>query len=305
MPLGVDIGHRRVRIALLERSHDLRPKLMAVAARDYVGDPGDAITAALTELQTNERRCILALGRPDAALCTAAFPPMPNRERRNAALFEVARFLDYPISEAAVSLVTAGDGDIWVVGAARRTSLAAALGAAKKAHLRPLAVDDAGFALLRAHPEANGIIDIGDRSTRLICAGTIPFVSHIPIGGSHFTEAIAHALGLDRDSAEERKRDVGFGGAGDEQRDGLILWLTSALAEARHAGYGEAGDLVLCGNGSRVAGLAEAIRLASGARARAACLPPEASDTLPADVLRAAAADWSLAYGLALWAFAA
>jgi hypothetical protein len=60
----------------------------------------------------------------------------------------------------------------------------------------------------------------------------------------------------------------------------------------------------LCGNGSRIPGIDDAIERATGTPVRFAMLPPGISDTLPADVLRAAAADWSLAYGLGLWSTA-
>jgi Tfp pilus assembly PilM family ATPase len=301
LPLGVDIGQRRVRVALMERS-STKPKLIAVATREYAGDPGPAIASAHAELQTNERRCILALTRPDAVLGTVEFPPMPCGERRHAARFEAARFVDYPISEAAISLVPAGDAQSWVVGAVRRSSLATRLRAAKAARLRPLAVDDASFALRRAHPDAGGIVDVGEQATRLTLYGsTIPFVARVAIGGAHFTAAIADALGVDADAAEERKRAIGFAGAGTAQQDELIAWLTDAVIEARHAGYGDPRDIVVCGNGGRISGFGEAVQRATGSNVRPACIPPEASDVLPADVLRAAAPDWSLSFGLALW----
>jgi type IV pilus assembly protein PilM len=305
LPLGIDVGGRRVRVAQLERDANGRPRLIAVAACDHDGDPVAALLAAREELGTTERRCVLALASPDAVLCSVDFPAMPRWERVNAARFEAARFIDYAISEAAVSLVPTGVAQRWAIGIARRSALTTALNTAKRAGLRPLAVDDAAFALRRAHPDADAVIDIGVTTTRLtMFGGTLPYVVSIPIGGERLTEAIADSLGVDAAMAEERKRRIGFGGAGEGQRDVLIAGLGEAFAEARAGGYTDVRRVVLCGNGSRVPGLDETIERATGHAVGPATLPPDLSDTLPPDVLRAAAPDWSVAYGLGLWSIA-
>jgi len=290
LPLGVDIGHRRVRIALTS------------SAREHGGDPGAALLEALDELQTPERRCVLALAAPDALLATADFPRMSPWERICAARFEAARFIDYPLAEADVSLVRTSTRQHWAIGIVRRSALTAALGAAKKARLRPVAVDDAALALHRAHPSADAVIDIGEDATRLaLFGGEIPYVVRVPIGGERLTDAIAQSLGVDAATAEERKRSIGFGGAGDAPRDALLTALSEVFAQARAQGYSEVHNVILCGNGSRIPGFADAIERAVGFAVHAATLPPECSETLPPDVLRAAAADWSVAYGLSLW----
>jgi type IV pilus assembly protein PilM len=305
LPLGIDIGRRRVRIALLKHEPGEAPKLIAVAARDHAGDPAGALQAALDELQTDERRCVLALAPPDATLCMADFPAMSPWERVCAARFEAARFIDYPIADAAVSLVRTSTQQRWAIGIVRRAALEASLDAAKAVNLRPLAVDDMALALRRAHPHADGVIDIGEDATRLMLfGGSIPYVARIPIGGESLTAAIAQSLGVDVAAAEERKRRIGFGGAGEAQRDVLIASLGEALADARANGNTEVRHIILCGNGSRIPGLDDAIGRAIGYPVRPAMLPPDVSDTLPPDVLRAAAADWSVAYGLSLWSIA-
>jgi Tfp pilus assembly PilM family ATPase len=302
LPLGVDIGARRVRVALFEHPAGSPANLLAVAARDHLGDPARALGALLRELPARERRCVLAMTRPEAILHAIDLPPMPPGERRTAARFEAARFVDYPLSEAAVSLVSAGAPHTWALGVVRRAALATTLNVAKHAGLRPLAVDDGALAFRRAHPEADGVIDVGDRATRLVVHGTpVPFVARFEIGGATFTAAIAQALGLDPDAAERRKHSVGFAGAGERVRDELVTWLAGAILEARHAGFAPARTFVLCGNGSRVGGLDAAMRQIHDCEVVAASLPPGASTTLPADVLRAAAPDWSLAFGLGLW----
>jgi Tfp pilus assembly PilM family ATPase len=305
LPLGIDIGRRRVRVALVERAKREAPKLVAVAARDHAGDPADALRAAVDEVGTSERRCVVALAAPDALLCVTDFPAMTPWERVRAARFEAARFIDYPLAEAAISVSRTNVHQRWAIGIVRSSVLSATLEFVKRLNLRPLAVDDMAFALRRAHPDADGIIDIGSEATRLMLfGGTIPYVAGIPIGGKRLTGAIAQSLGIDVDAAEERKRRVGFGGAGEAERDLLIGALGEALAEARAGGITNVRRIVLCGNGSRIAGFDDAIERATGYAVHPASLAPEISDTLPPDVLRAAAADWSGAYGLSLWSIA-
>jgi Tfp pilus assembly PilM family ATPase len=297
LPLGIDIGRRRVRVALLEREPHAAPKLIAVATRDHAGSPVEAAAQAIGELQTRERRCVLALGRPDAVLCTADFPAMSHRERVNAARFEAARFIDYPIAEAGVSVVRTRAEHRWAIGIVRRSALAAMLNLTKRLKLR--------LALRRAHPQADGVIDVGDDATSLTLFGDgIPYVARIPIGGQRFTLAIAQSLGIDVAAAEERKRRVGFGGAGEVERDVLIAALGEAFDQARASGHAEFRTIVLCGNGSRIPGFPDAIERATGLAVAPSTLSPDVSDTLPPDVLRAAAADWSIAFGLGLWSIA-
>lgn len=303
LPLGVDIGRRRVRVALTERVARDSATLLSVAARDHDGDPAAALRDALDELRTRERRCVLALAPPDALVCGADFPPMSPWERASAARFEAARFVDYPIAEAAVSLVRTPTPQRWAIGIARRASLAALLEVARAAGLRPLAVDDLACALRRAQPAAGGVIDIGDDATRLaLFGGAIPYVARLPVGGRHVTEAIAQSLGIDVAAAEGRKRQIGFAGVPNHA---LLETLGTAFADARSAGFTDVRDVVLCGNGSRIPGLADAIARAAGQAVRPATLPAECSGTVPPDVLRAAAADWSAAYGLSLWSMTA
>jgi hypothetical protein len=109
---------------------------------------------------------------------------------------------------------------------------------------------------------------------------------------------------VDVDAAEERKRQIGFGGAGDAPREALLATLAAAFADARANGYRDPRTIVLCGNGSRIPGLAAEIARATGHAVHPATFSPNCSDTLPPDVLRAAAADWTIAYGLSLWSTA-
>ena len=305
LPLGVDVGARRTRVALLERDERGVPRLVAVASRDTGDDPAVAIADARSELRSRERRCVLALGPDDAVLRSAAFPAMRRAERERAARFEAVRHVPYPIAEAAVH-VSPLDDRRCVVAIARRQRLAQRLNEAKRAGLRAVAVDDMAFALLRAIPSTDAILDVGDRRSALVVrAHPVPSVRVFPIGGRSFTDAVGAALGVDPIVAERRKCGVGLAGAGETARDELVQRVAAALIDHRASGAADVTTLALCGNGARLGGLAEAIERVAAVPVRVASFPPGVSSALPVDVVRAAAPDWALAYGLALWESAA
>jgi Tfp pilus assembly PilM family ATPase len=304
LPLGIDIGTLRTRVALLELDAARQPRLIAVAMRPTGDDPARAVAEAVAELPTRERRCVLALGPREATLRTATFPPLSRRERDRAARFEAGRTLGYPIAAAAIRVVGI-DAARCVIGAAKRTALDARLAAARRARLRPLGVDDAGLALCRAFPAADAIVDVGQLGTTLVLRDEpIPSVRAFAVGGYAFTAAAAEALGIDDDAAEERKRNHGLAGAGERARDALVEQLASAIVEARAVSRTEVRLVALAGNGSRLAGFASALERAIAIPVSAAGLPAHAA-ALPPDVVRAGSPDWALAYGLALWTLAA
>jgi len=305
LPLGVDVGSARTRVALVERGPGGAPRLLAVAARPTADDPARAIAAARAELGCGERRCVLALGPADAVVRATAFPAMRRRERERAARFEAARFAPCEPHEAALR-VAALDGRRCVVAVARRAALERRVHAARRAGLRPVAVDDVAFALVRAFPNASAIVDVGENATVLVVArDPIPSVRSFPVGGRTFTGEVAGAFGIDERDAERRKCGIGIGGAGGGARERLVAGLAASLLEERESARADVRSIVLCGNGARVAGLAEALERATAVPVRLGTLAPHASAALPADVLRAASPDWAVAYGLALWELAA
>lgn len=301
LPLGVDLGAARVRVALCERDRAGTVRLVGVAVRPTLDDPAAALAGAHAELNTRERRCVLAVRVPDALLRTASFPAMGARERERAARYEAARFSPFGLDDAAVRIARLDDGRC-AIAVARRSALDAAIAVARRARLRAVAVDDAALALARAFPSADALVDVGEHATILVVPGDpLPASRRFEIGGRAFTAAVAASLGVDQAAAEHRKRSIGLAGAGAYVLDGLVEQLAGALIETRAARRTELREIVLCGNGSRLAGFAEALERAVAIPVRNASLTPHAAQALPADVVRAASPDWGLACGLALW----
>jgi Tfp pilus assembly PilM family ATPase len=305
LPLGIDVGAARTRVALAERDGAGDPALVAVAVRPTDRDPARAISEARAELATRETRCVLAVAAPESLMRTAAFPAMRPSERARAARFEAARFMSYPLDEASVRVAPAG-GDGFVVAMARRSAVDARTLAARRAGLRPIAVDDVALALARVFPYADAIVDVGLDGTLLVVPGDpIPAVQRLAIGGRAITAAVIAALGLDEEAAERRKCSVGLGGAGDYARSALVEQLASALIDQRAQARTDFRAIALCGNGARLAGFAEALERAVAIPVGLGVLSGGAAHVIPPDVIRAASPEWALAYGLALWKTAA
>jgi Tfp pilus assembly PilM family ATPase len=302
LPLGIDLGSARIRVALAHRNASGEPELIAVATRSRDDDPASALTDAVAELRTHERRCVFGLGEPRAVLRNITFPAMRRGEHERAARFEATQFVDYPIREAIVRLIPVGDDGSAMIGVVRKDVISSLVTLAHAAKLRVTAVDNNAFAFRRALPDVDAVLDIGRDDSRLhIFSGRFPMSRRFGVGGSSFTAAIAQAIGTDDDTAERRKLTFGIAGTAEGAREALIADIATALADCRAAGLGDVRTIALAGNGSRLTELPALIEGATAVRVVPATLGPAVSTLVPPDVLRAAAPDWSLAYGLAIW----
>lgn len=315
LPLSLDIGATRLRMAYAERQ-DGGVKIQRIAVRELPGGAASSghivhgafvaaiIDDARAELNVRERRCVCAIGAPDAFLHAIAFPKMTWIERDRAARFEVARYLDFPIDEALVRMQNVDPGrGIYAVGAARTAALKSRVAALRQAGLRPLAVDHESSALARALEGFDAIVDVGfERSCIHACtAGSVPYTVTVASGGRSVTQSIARELGIDERSAERRKRIVGTAGAGESQTY-LARQVAGAIESLRRRVAVHTTALV--GNGARTKGLAAAIEAAANVRVTIPICAALRGNAFADDVLRASAADWNLVAGIALWSAA-
>jgi Tfp pilus assembly PilM family ATPase len=308
LPLGIDMGRAGIRIAELVLDSG-QPHLRRVHAHVFDGPPagerhiGRLIADTLTDAKVTERRCIFAVGEPDATIRTVAFPPMPSRERDRAARFEASRFVDYSQAEAWVRTrpVDRHSG-LFVLGVLRRTRLRSLQEVARAARLHLIAVDHESYALRRSLPHADAILDVGHLSTRLYIFGSAaPLGTVIDGGAQEFTHAIARGLDIDSQTAERRKRTVGLAGSASEELAAFTHSVGRAILSARGQGAGEVQCLILAGNGARLPGLVEGLERITGCAVEIAGTVGVERSAYPQDVVRAGAPDWSLSVGLALW----
>lgn len=311
LPLGIDIGATRLRVAHAYDAGD-GPRVCAVAVREIppgvsssgaITDAGHVsalIEDAVAELRVRERRCVVAIGEPDAILRAVQFPKMSLLERERSARFEAQRHVDFPMDEAVVRVHRLREkDDVWTVGVARSASILTRSAAVRGAGLRPVAVDHEACALLRALPSYDAILDIGyQRATLHVASASAPVTLQTYSGGADITRAIERDLRVDERTAEKRKRILGTAGAGERARAGLISDVASIVSQGRRVRA--IARVALCGNGARLAGLDAELQDACGA-----AVEMPVSEALrgeyPDDVLRSSAPDWTLAAGLARW----
>src|SRR5579883_398079 len=199
LPLGIDIGTTRLRVAHAVRGAD-GPQVRAVAVRDIsagaatsgaIADPpyvAALLEEALRELKTPERRCVAAIGAPGASLQPITLPSMTRFERDSAARFEAERYVDFPMSEAVVRVHPAGTPGCYVLGVVRTSILSGRVESLRRAGLKPLAIDHEAFALARAFPQFDAVVDVGCERTALhaVCA-SVPSSFYAPGGGAQIT----------------------------------------------------------------------------------------------------------------------
>jgi Tfp pilus assembly PilM family ATPase len=309
LPLGIDIGTTRIRIAQLD-VYDAAPRLHRMIAFDLPETAAArapesiarSIAERLAELGINERRCVCAVGEDEATIRPLSLPPMPERERASAARYEASRLIEYPIGEALVRVQTIDLAqNLFAVGIVRRAAFERKLAIVRAAGLRAVCVDHDAFALRRVHPHADAAIDIGLQCARFYALrSATPFGLVVDGGSAGLTQALERSLAIDSSLAERRKRTLGLAGAGEAELMIFSSAIGQALLAARKHGVGEIQHIVLVGNGSRLPGLLERLERDTGCNVELAGEPPVAS-AYPNDISRAAAPDWSLSIGLALW----
>lgn len=314
LPLGLDLGSSRVRLARAERSAE-GPQIAAVATRDLPDDAVSAYTVNDVELVAaivedlrhevggRERRCVLSVNVPTASLRLVHFPEMGASERRRAAAFEAERLTEREDGGAAsvvrVHPVPGGNG-LHAVGIVRRTTLAARTLCAKRSGLLPIAVDHDVLAYRRSFPRHDAVLDVG-----LHCATLHAFApgglqsTSIPSAGLDITRGIASDLSIDANAAEKRKRTLGTAGAGEGSRNSFVFRVKAAIEKARERA--PLRRIALVGNGARLIGFAAVLESAVGATAETAVSELLRGSAYPDDVVRAGAPDWTLAAGLAAW----
>jgi Tfp pilus assembly PilM family ATPase len=311
LPLGVDIGATRIRVLEVTVTPD-GPRVRAVAVREISSEVSSSgaisdtdyvaalLEEAVREIGTRERRCICALGEPDASLRDVTFPKMTAVERQRTARFEAQRYVDFPIDEAIVRIHPIAGSSQWTLGIARSFAIATRLATLKKAGLKPVAVDHEACALVRALPGYDAIADIGHQRTSLhITTGTTPITFQTFNGGADVTRAIQRELSIDEHTAEKRKRILGTAGAGERARATLAADIALLVANARKTM--SIGRVALVGNGARLPGLAAHLEAATNALFELPVTDALRPGAYPEDVVRSSAPDWTLAAGLTSW----
>lgn len=306
LPLGVDIGRTRIRVAAAVRTASGNAELVAVASREAPEEcgPASAVLEDLRrELGTRERRCVLSLPANAGVLKVLRFPKMSDTERRNAARFESERIVPWNSKDVATVVrahwVNVREG-VLAIGAAREEALRLRVACARGAGLVVAGVDHDACAMRRAFPFSDAVLDVGCASSSLhVFSVAGPLSVIVPAGGSDVTSGICRDLGIDSISAERRKRILGTAGAGEAAREAFVARVAATIHELRE--QHPIRRLAMTGNGARLPGLPETIESAIEAMVDVPVSDLLRVTAYPEDVARAAAPDWTLAASLAAW----
>jgi type IV pilus assembly protein PilM len=315
LPLGIDIGATRVRVALVSEVKGGGTRIHHVVVRDLpsgassagpIASPeivADILRDAVSEVSGRERRCVASISNDAATIKPVTFPQMSHFERSKAAKFEASRFVRYPLDDCTVRLASGERTGDYFLGIARSSALRSRVKVLRGAGLRPLAVDHEACAWRRAAGSVDCLVDVGFvRSTVIVLSHPLADVRTFAVGGETITSNIARALGIDRETAEERKRTV-FQGASRAEIEPIVSEIADRILEVRSAGH-SIRRIGLAGNGARLEGLAAALERATGIAGGMVEFPSSVTSDYPLDVLRAAAPDWLFCYGITLWSVA-
>jgi type IV pilus assembly protein PilM len=231
-PIGVDLGSDSVRMAQVEPAADGGFNLVAAGRADVPGhvraDPGaklaffaDVVRDLLAQGSFRGRRAVLALPAAAMTIQHLRVAKMDDAALKAALPWECRGRLPYDPSHALLRHLVAGDvfadGEPRhevVVMAAQREWVNGFLAAAAKAKLdvvgmnvEPKATVDCFGHVYRRRADAEAVnlfVDIGCAASRAVIAkgGQILFARVVPVGGDHFTRAVAAATKAGFDDAK-------------------------------------------------------------------------------------------------------
>jgi len=323
---------RHLRIDAFGREDFVCPPEHTAAWAAQVGAALETLWARLELVRAGE--CRLAVPGHLALTKLVKTPAVAADEIPQVLRFEAGQAIPFPLDQVVWGgVVTANDGEEMglLVSAAKLDAVEPLCAAVESARLSPTYCEPAALALWRGLSQSVRdpvlVVDVGARSTQVIIGGSgaLPYLRTLNFGGNTVTGSLAQRLGCGFAEAEAAKRkalrsleepappresELLLGEALSQatrafaQKLGSELLLTR-LAYLRQSGAISPTRLFLCGGGSVLPSLHEAI--AETLSLPVDALPPTASSEMeltPSLVGKGtlAASDWYTLYGLALGA---
>lgn len=261
--VGIDIGTSSIKAVQMGEDND-RPRLMTYGYIEQHVDivKNDATVgqqAVVAGLKTLMKEAKITTNRAVAALPSftvfssiISLPLMTRKELNSAVRFEAKKFVPMPIDDLVLDWKLLKDSGTpaterapknlrVLITAAPKTLVQRYNTMFKAAGLQIEALDTEAFALERAlvgnDPASVMIVDIGATATDIaIIVDGIPLINRsIDVGGDTITKSIAQSLNIDRDRAEQFKRDFGlsFGQQTSQVPKTIEFVLSSILNEIR------------------------------------------------------------------------
>lgn len=240
LPIGVDLGSAAVKMVQMRRS-DEGLQLLAAGSVEIPGNCRDNLDSRMeyhargirSLLKTDifkSRQCVLSLPAELSFVHHVKIPKLAASEMPDAVQAELAEKLPFPVQEAIVRYILAGDvyGDggaqqeVITVAAARST-IDDFLAMSRRAKLdvvginvEPCAIVECFARLFRNSPEEDRTtlyVDMGQSSTQVVLArgARITFARNLAVGGQWLDKIVAAGLGTPIDEASQLRRNVAAG----------------------------------------------------------------------------------------------
>ena len=303
--LGVDIGATYVRVAEVELSGKgsgasgtltalcaapLPPGAVQAGEVIEVSTVASALKQLIHQTGCSTKEAILGVGAPNVVVRELDLPAMPMAQLKTSLPFQVQELLPMSPSEAMLDFFPtaefAGESGSLLRGvmvAAPKSVVAQNVLAVENAGLRPKVVDLGAFSLLRSQLTSEtsekiaAFVDIGARITTVVVVhhGVPRMVRILPSGGQDMTDAVASALQMGQQDAEQFKMAVGLGqsAAPDMQagQEALVAAARSLVESIRNTFVFYSSNnpgaplehVVITGGGSLLSGLGQYLASAS------------------------------------------
>lgn len=256
-PIGVDLGSAGIKMAQLRQAGQTIELVAAGAAKlphDRV--PFEERTQLLTQsvraiLRSNDfktRNCVLSLPAEATFVHHVKIPKLPKSQVARAVEWELRGKLPYPVEQAVIRHIIAGDAfgegepkQEVIVVAAPKATLDACLSIARRAKLEVTAINVEPCALVecftRLFPESGGAprtilyIDMGAVSTQVVISrgNRIVFARNLLEGGEQLDQTVAEGLGIPVEQARTVRRDLARGDIDAEAENELVHLLVRSL----------------------------------------------------------------------------
>jgi type IV pilus assembly protein PilM len=260
LPIGLDLGTRRIKMAQL-RVTDGSYELLAAEAMELPAtarqDPhrrfiatSEAIRSMLAAGAFVGRQCVLSLPAEATFVHHIRIPRGPLSQIKAAVAEELAGKLPYPVDEAVVRHLVAGDvpgeGEAKqevIVAAASRAVLEQYLDMAHRAKLDVIGVDIEACAvvecfarvLARASDAAHAtvFVDMGAASTQFVVAmgHQILFARNLVAGGDRLDQVLAEKLGVSAPEAASMRTNLAASENPSEAEQGLFAHLDDTIKD--------------------------------------------------------------------------
>ena len=246
-----------------------------------VGTVANTITALMDATGIKTKDVVLGVANQRVFVRQVELPWMDPEQLRESLAFQVQEYLPIPVEEAELDFFVLDEpyvgeerlSRLLLVGA-QREMIQAHVDAVELAGYRPTVIDLNALALLRtlrteaplAGERSEVLIDIGAGVTNIVVheAGVPRFARTLILGGDDLTNGIAEELDVPADEAARLKHATGLVGGDDpvaraiaQRAQPFLEEIRGSLDYYRAQGGAQMSQVLLCGGGSLLLGLAE------------------------------------------------